>query len=230
MRIHEDLGSTQRQLADIEAAAGLLVKIPFTKWHQQAEKLKEDVKVGKAANSRAYKDYLAQKAILDKLSLPGAMNRFQVIERQLEEAVSPLHDRVLEAERLAEQNHLFQAYQAVRPVLPLALAVMIGWWLVPVAIRTFFYFVLAPQAARRPPIVICPQEGSAATLAPSNQRLAREGSAISAVSQTLTLAPDHEMLIRPEYCQSQGAGVNTTRSCYSTGATGSQASLRIYGC
>jgi hypothetical protein len=208
-RIYEGLQSTEQQLTKIQADLGVLVKIPFTKWYEQVEKLKKDVKAGKAANSRVHKDYLAQKAILARLSLPVTLKQFKVNEQQLAEAVSTLRDRVLESERLAAQNHLWQAYQAVRPVLPIALAMLIGWWLVPVAVRTLFYFVLAPHAARRPPIVIGTKQGST-TLTFSDQRSARESSVISAVSQTMTLAPDHEMLIRPDYSQSQPTGVNTT--------------------
>jgi hypothetical protein len=208
-RIYEGLQSTEQQLTKIQADLGVLVKIPFTKWYEQVEKLKKDVKAGKAANSRVHKDYLAQKAILARLSLPVTLKQFKVNEQQLAEAVSTLRDRVLESERLAAQNHLWQAYQAVRPVLPIALAMLIGWWLVPVAVRTLFYFVLAPHAARRPPIVIGTKQGST-ILTFSDQRSAREGSVISAVSQTMTLAPDHEMLIRPDYSQSQPTGVNTT--------------------
>jgi hypothetical protein len=208
-RIYEGLQSTEQQLTKIQADLGVLVKIPFTKWYEQVEKLKKDVKAGKAANSRVHKDYLAQKAILARLSLPVTLKQFKVNDQQLAEAVSTLRDRVLESERLAAQNHLWQAYQAVRPVLPIALAMLIGWWLVPVAVRTLFYFVLAPHAARRPPIVIGTKQGST-TLTFSDQRSARESSVISAVSQTMTLAPDHEMLIRPDYSQSQPTGVNTT--------------------
>ena len=206
--IYAAVQSTEQQLTQIEENSGVLAKIPFTKSHRQVDKLKKGLKVIKAANSRAHTDYLAQKEILARLSMPAALNEFRVNERQLAEAVSGLRNRIIEAEHLAGQNHLWQAYQAVRPVLPMALAVLIGWWLVPVAIRTLFYFVLAPHAARRPPIVICTKQGSGATFTFPNQRSAREGSFISAISQTMTLPPDHEMLIRPDHCQSQPAGVS----------------------
>ena len=202
--------STEQQLAQVEAVAGVLTKIPFTQWHRQAAKLKKDREVFKAANNRAHAGYLAQQAILARLSLPAALNEFRVNEQQLAQAISPLRDRLREAEKLAAQNLLWQVYQSVRPVLPVALAVLIGWWLVPLAIRTLFYFVLAPLAARRPPIVIGAKQGGAATSSFSDQRPTRDGSIISAISRTMTLAPDHEMLIRPEYCQSQPAGVNIT--------------------
>jgi hypothetical protein len=210
VRIYAAVQSTQQQLTRIEAAEGRLAKLFFTTSYKQVKKLEKDLQVLKAANSRAYKDYLAQKAILARLSLPATLNEFRIDEQQLAQAVAPLRDRLLEAERLAAQNPLLQAYQAVRPVLPIALAVLIGWWLVPPAIRTFFYFVLAPHAARRPPIVIRTGQGSAAAVTLSKQGPARDGSLISAVSQTMTLAPDHEMLIRPDYCQSQPAGVHAT--------------------
>ena len=202
--------NTERQLAQIEALAGVLTKIPFTQRHRQAAKLKQDIEAFKAANHRAHTAYVAQRAILARLSLPAALSAFRVNEQQLAQAVAPLRQRLREAERLAAQNHLWQVYQAVRPVLPAALAVLVGWWLVPLAIRTLFFFVLAPLAARRPPIVIGAKQGSAATSSLSRQRPTRDGTMISAISRTMTLAPDHEMLIRPEYCQSQPAGVNVT--------------------
>lgn len=192
----------------------MLARIPFTTWHRQVQKLNSDVRSLTAANNRAYQEYLAQRTVLARLSLPTALSQFKVDDVRLAMAASPLRDRVLQAERLAAKNYLWQAYQAVRPVLPTALAVLMGWWLVPAAIRTFFYYVLAPQAARLPPIVISPINttgtGAGAIAPSSQQRSARDGSVISAVSQTFRLTADQEMLIRPDYCQSQPAGVDVT--------------------
>ncbi len=198
------LQTKEQQLAELEAAAGVMAKIPFTLSHRQAQKLRRDIQFLADANSRAHADYLAQQAILARLSLPATLSQFRVNQQQLAQAVSPLRTRLVEAERLAAQNYLWKTYQAVRSVLPVAIAVLIGWWLLPVLVRTLFYFVLAPLATRRPPIVICPKASSATVAFPA------KSATFSAVSQTMKLPAGYEILIRPDYCQSQPAGVRLT--------------------
>lgn len=203
VQLYAALQSAQQQLAHAQAHAGMLARIPFTSSYRQVERLKKDIANLRTANNRAYAEYFAQRVLLDRMSLPAALAAFRVDDRRMDSAAA-LRDRLVRAENLAAQNLIWQAYQAVRPVLPAALAVLIGWWLVPAAIRTFFYFVLAPLAARRPPIVFDTKQG----IAPPS--LYAASAVISAVSQKVLLAPDDEMLIRPDYCQSQPGGVNVT--------------------
>ena len=202
--------SMQEQLARSQADGGLLVDVPFTEAYQRVQQLERKVVELRIANRRAYQDFLAQQALLERLSLPAPMAAFQVNEQRLVVMSAPLRERLRQAEGLAARNHVWRAYQAVRPVLPVAIGVLIGWWLVPAAIRTFFYFVLAPLAARRPPIVIAKTQGIAPVALSANGPPARHGSLISAVSQNVILAPGDDMLVRPDYCQSQPAGVNVT--------------------
>ena len=189
---------TQQQLAQVEAAGGVLTRIPFTTSYWQARQLGAELSKLKAENKRVSTEYATQQAILDRLSIP-ALSAFQFDEQRLAEAAGPLRDRLRRAETTAAQNWLWQAYRQVRPVLPLAFAVLAGWWLVPAAMRALFYFVLAPLAERRPAMVINASQGIALPT--------RDGALISALSHRLTLAPDQELLIRPDYCQSQAAGV-----------------------
>ena len=202
--------SRQKELVHQQAAGGLLVKVPFTEPYERVQRLEREVDDLRAANRKAYKDFRTQQALLDGLSLPAPIAAFRVDEQRLVALAAPLRERLRRAEGLSEQNHLWQAYLVVRPVLPAALGVLIGWWLVPAAIRTFFYFVLAPLAARRPPIVIGQAQGSAPASPSANAQRARQSSVISAVSRNVTLAAGDEMLVRPDYCQSQPAGVQVT--------------------
>ena len=199
LRLFAAVQRTEQELAQARARAGVLANIPFTTGYRQLRQLETLLSNLKAANNRASADYLAQQAVLERLSIPAALSQFQFDEQGLAQATAALRERRLKAESVAAHNRIWQAYQLVRPVLPLALAVLIGWWLLPAALRALFYFVLAPLAARRPPIVISPGQGMAGP--------AQGGSIISALSQRVTLAPDQELLIRPDYCQSQAAGV-----------------------
>jgi hypothetical protein len=129
--------------------------------------------------------------------------------QRLEDAVAPLRDQLRHAEDFAAHSLLWQVYRVIRPLFGAAAGVIAAWILVPAAIRTVFYYVLAPLAARRHPIVIDPGARNAA-LPPRGHGDTRDGSLISAVSRRVTLAPGYEMLIRPEYCQSQPEGISVT--------------------
>lgn len=209
LQLYAAFQHTQQRLAEVQARAGVLARIPFTTSYRQAEKLKADLRSLRFANNRAHQDFVRQQALLRQMSLPAGLTAFRLDEQRLERVAAPLRERLARADSLAAKSHVWQAYQTIRPVLPVALALLIAWWLVPAAIRTFFYFGLAPLAARRPPIVLAASQGDASG-SRSNLYGTGAGSVISAVSQRVSLAPDDELLIRPDYCQSQPAGVDVT--------------------
>ena len=64
--------------------------------------------------------------------------------------------------------------------------------LLPVLIKTFFYFVLAPLASRLPPIRILPNDQSPVVPQPLP----------SAVSVTIDIAPGEELLVQADFLQS----------------------------
>lgn len=198
------------QLTQFREKAGWLGKIPKTARYMRLKELEKAEKVLRAENNRAHGQFLAQWAILKRVSNPKAPSAFQINEKRLAVAGAELRDRLRQAENLAARNHVWQAYLTVRPVLPTALGILLGWWFIPAAIRTVFYFVLAPQAARRPPIVIRKTNSISLSSPRIDQQTGRNSSLISAVSQQVTLAPEYEMLIRPDYCQSQPTGVLVT--------------------
>ena len=187
--------------------AGLSARLFFTGAHRQLQVLDREVADRLAANEAAHMDFVAQRALLDRLPSLTAPPIFQVNESSLAAAAAPLQDRLRQANDLAAENHLWQAYQAVRPVFPTAAWVFFGWLAVPAAIRAFFYFVLAPLAARRPPVVIgAPSPHQPTT--PLRKSPAGGDARISAVSQQIVLTAGQELVLRPAYCQSQPTGVS----------------------
>lgn len=80
---------------------------------------------------------------------------------------------------------------AVQKHLPTALWILVGIILTPIAIKAFFYYVLAPLAARFPPIRVVE------TTDPSMPE-ARD----SAVSIPFDIADGSEILVHPDYLQS----------------------------
>jgi len=86
--------------------------------------------------------------------------------------------------------------------LPTALGVLLGIILLPIGIKGFFYFVVAPWVTARPPIRLVPS-AAGSIVSPSVERTAgNDRGKMSAVSQPIVLGENQELLIQPEYLQS----------------------------
>ena len=102
-------------------------------------------------------------------------------------------DSVLDAERArVESNPRERLIATIKSRIPLALGILAGILLLPVAIKALFYFVLAPLASRLSPIRILPGDDP--------PPLAK--SATSAVSATVDIQPGQELLVQPDFLQS----------------------------
>jgi hypothetical protein len=102
-------------------------------------------------------------------------------------------DAVLDAERArVERNPRERLIATVKSRIPMALGILAGILLLPVAIKALFYFVLAPLATRLGPIRILPSDDP-----PPLTR-----SATSAVSATVDIQSGEELLVQPDFLQS----------------------------
>jgi hypothetical protein len=74
-------------------------------------------------------------------------------------------------------------------------------FLTPYAIRTFFFYVLAPIATRRPAVALLPDSGGRVL---TGRELSGQASGTtSSVSCRVTIDSSNELLVHPEYLQSQ---------------------------
>lgn len=182
---------------------------PLTRWLHVFANKEEDALIEKLTRNAAAADadYAAKTKLLESLpslTLPGA---FSVDQRQLAEAVAPLRDRLEAARSLASENRIIRFYRTMQPLLVGAGLVLLSSWLVPAAIRALFYFVLAPAASRRPPVIIGMPNGSAVFSLAKRLPDGGDSALISAVSRRVTLEPTQEMLLRADHLQSQAAGL-----------------------
>lgn len=88
----------------------------------------------------------------------------------------------------------------MQKVLPAAVLILRGIIVTPVAIKALFYFVLAPLAARRPPVRLLPDSEGVLTLE----------TGVSSVSRAITVDSAHELLVHPEFLQSASIGGEKT--------------------
>ena len=102
-----------------------------------------------------------------------------------------LRGAIARAEDAARGNWLLWIRRPLLDVLPTALAILAAAILGPALLKAAAYFLLAPLAARRPPIrLLAADEGRVEKVAPAG------------VSQRVELGPGQELLILPEAVQS----------------------------
>lgn len=196
--------AAKQQLAEAALRRGWLDRLlPYSAANRQLRALETGVAAHKARADAALARFRQQKQLVAQLPRAPDLAGLTIDEGRLAAAAAPLADRLRHAEAFAAQSMAWQAWQAVKPVLGAAVAVLASWIVVPFAIRALFYYLLAPLAARARPIVIADPRGGAGPAFRGWQPLRARGAQISAVSQRIVLQPGDEMLIRPAYCQSQ---------------------------
>ena len=158
-----------------------------TKWAELELKRKSYAAWSRAARqSERARDRTAR--ILGASPVPGELedrNRKAQEIKALDERIQTQRERVAEkpAERLVA---------AVNANLPVAILILLGILIMPVVIKSFLYFVLAPAASRLAPICILPDPQSPALAEPRP----------SAVSMSLDVGPEEELLVQANFLQS----------------------------
>lgn len=105
-----------------------------------------------------------------------------------------LRESAANARRDAANHPIGKLKARALAVMPTALAVLGGIIVVPVAIKAFLYYCLAPLVSRTRPVLLLPAAGSKAHTSPSQ------------VSVTVTLAPEDELIVHSDYLQAAGTG------------------------
>ena len=190
-------GNLARQQA-LRQAHPLQAYLPGTAPHAAIAALQAEETRLREANAQAYQRYMAQRQRLAAASADD-MAPFQVDQARIDSRLQDLVHAMASMERQLHDNW----WRALRELFarygPTAALLVLSAILLPVAIKAFFYFVLAPLAARLPPLSVARelQAGDASLPLPP-----RGASRISAVSQALLLQPGQQMLIHPAYLQS----------------------------
>ena len=162
------------------------------------DRLDDEASALVADNNRAAAAYRAQAQAPQRMQSVGTLGDFMLDDRQLDRALQALDEQVDEARSTVSSHLLTRLIQPFKQALPLACGILALAIAGRIAIRAFFYFVLAPLATRGAPVRI----GTTA-------HETREPVALlapSAVSQILRLAPQEELLVLPSYVQSAPVG------------------------
>lgn len=177
-------------------------RIPGTAEYQQLQALNERRAQLLTDNKRADADYRRQLALVNGARALPPLAPLALSPGAVDEALQPLRAHMDDLRELERVNWVGKLWRPVQEVLLTALLILLGVILTPVAIKALFYFVLAPWAARRPPVRLLPDSNGVLTL--------ESGS--SSVSRAVTVDSEHELLVHPEFLQSASvAGEVTTQ-------------------
>ncbi|SDG78015.1 hypothetical protein [Janthinobacterium sp. YR213] len=188
-----------RQRRELEARHPLAARLPGSDAYAQLSLLEAQGQRLREINLQAYQAWAAQRARTGNAASAARPAPFAIDEPALAGALAPVQKAIAAGEGQLARNWIARWRAPVMDVAPTAALLVLSAILLPVAIKAFFYFVLAPVASRLPPLSIARElqlNGSSLPLPPHGE------SRISAVSQALQLKPGQQMLIHPEYLQS----------------------------
>ena len=132
----------------------------------------------------------------------SAQKELKALVTQQELAKERINRRIAAVDAKLDQAFVSRLATIVYRELPIALGILLGLILVPIGIKVFFYFIVAPWVTHRPPIRLLPA-ASGSVVSPSVEASAAGGEGrMSAVSQAVVLRENQELLIQPEYLQS----------------------------
>ncbi|MHB8951311.1 MAG: hypothetical protein ACYC4S_20025, partial [Rhodoferax sp.] len=128
--------------------------LPLTQANQGVQPLAQQRDELYAKNQRAHQAYVRQQRVLEAIRTADALAKraqgqvaavFQSIDKEID---------ALEAQYL--HNWVARLFDSAGKVLPTALALLLGIMLAPIVIKAFFYFLIAPIAARRAAVTLLP--------------------------------------------------------------------------
>ncbi|MGX9712798.1 hypothetical protein ACWYXJ_00920 [Janthinobacterium lividum] len=188
-----------RQRRELEARHPVAARLPGSDAYAQLSLLEAQGQRLREINLQAYQAWAAQRARTGNATTAARPAPFAIDEPALAGALAPVQKAIAAGEGQLARNWIARWRAPVLDVAPTAALLVLSAILLPVAIKAFFYFVLAPVASRLPPLSIARElqlNGSSLPLPPHGE------SRISAVSQALQLKPGQQMLLHPEYLQS----------------------------
>jgi hypothetical protein len=142
---------------------------------------------------------------------PKPMRAFAVDKEALERELQPLINVIAELQGKADNSWAGKLLQPIVDILPTALWIVFGIFTAPIAIKAFAYFVIAPLVGRCRPLRLLPETTGVVEPRAIGEEVGN-GRSRSAVSQSLSLRPDEELLVHGDYVQSSAvAGRKNTK-------------------
>jgi len=146
-------------------------------------------------------NFLAQYRVLSIKGAPKALTAFAVDEKRLDNVVAELRALKNAADTATPADRLRTFLTPVIEALPAAFMILASGFLAHGLIKAFMFYVLAPAAARRPPVCIDPAATGAIGFRAGAPGGLESRPKSCGVSVDVTLEEGEEMLVLPDYVQ-----------------------------
>ncbi len=162
------------------------------------------------ANRQAGAAYQAQKEALSTMQRVARVAPFSVNQQRLDALDAHISAQLAQAEAAVQGHWMARGLAMFADAFPVALGLFLSAVAAHLLAKATFYYVLAPLAARRPPIVIAPEERGELLMGKGEEAGAPFATArYSRVSHAVCLDPGEDLLILPDYLQ--GAAVDAVK-------------------
>ena len=189
---------TQWELSNRER---LMWQVPFTAAYREMKRLEAEERSLQNSKDQHDAEIARQQAILQalqKLPLPGPL----VLDHAAaDRAIQPVNDRLAENDKQLEGSSLRKFMRPVKEVLPAALWILGLALLSPLLVKAIAYYLIAPIAARRPPVRLLPASSGKLSTSIGNTGNESGPTTPSRVSLPLSVDERSELLILPSYLQ-----------------------------
>jgi len=182
----------------------ILARVPQTAPRAELLRLEREHDVLSGRTKQASAAYERQRKVTEALRLPVRVSEH--VMQATDDALQQIDALIGQHERAKAQSWIDEATRAVKSDFVTALWILLGIVLTPIAIKVVFYYVLAPLAARRPPICLLPDASGALVGLAKDTTSAPYRASISSVSLPVSLGPSDVLLVHPDFLQSSGAG------------------------
>lgn len=204
--VYETLQENKRQQEQLKKANPFKVWIPGTPERTEFSEVEKAYRKLRIENALAHKAFLEQKAALGRIATFAQVKNFSVDQSRIDTVMAPLRNSLAQGNSFFAKNWFSRFSGPVMEVVPTAALLALSIFLIPIAIKLLFYYVLAPLASRLRAIVVDRNASGAMDTPGGISRPLSEAPRISAVSQSVSIDENDELLIHSEYIQSLSIG------------------------
>lgn len=205
VNVYAELQQNELQFAKLKQPNWRTHLIDHMQWTFERAILSRDHTKLVADNLLAYQAFSDQNAIVRKIAGTNTLMPFRVDEVRLAAVLKPLQELIGEVNALMSHSWIARLSGPVMDVLPAAVLVVVSACLVPIGIKSVFYFILAPFAGRQRTILIDKYASGEVDTA-GFCKPGTDAPGISFVARSVAIGKDDILLVKPEYLQSSGTG------------------------
>lgn len=197
--IHGELQAVKQQIQVLEIELPWWEKIPVTSAGQNLQFLNAQESGVRQRNQQAYDAYREQARIVKILEDgPPTLSPFAPSKSTLIALENELRNNIEKKSAELAKTWISRWINPALDVLPTALLILLATILSPVAIKAFFYYLIAPLAARCLPVRLMPDSNGIIHTANTTDC----GGKVSGKSLAVTISANEELLVHPEYLRS----------------------------